>query len=236
MSKLENIRFFSTPEHPCSYLDNQSAKTIFVDPEQVIDSSLYLQLSELGFRRSGSHVYRPYCDDCQSCVSIRIPTKHYELTSSQKRIYNKNKDLVITQTNTKFSDEYYQLYEQYINVRHSDGDMFPPSKEQFESFLVSSDQKSSFYEFRLPCGKLIAVALVDLIDNGMSAVYSFYDPNEVKRSLGTYAILWQIKENTKQELKYLYLGYWVKNCQKMNYKINFKPVELLINGRWMLSN
>lgn len=154
------------------------------------------------------------------------------MSSSQKRIYNKNKELITKKVETQFTDEYYQLYEKYINYRHKDGDMYPPSQEQFKSFLVESKQKSYFVEFRTLQGTLLAVSNMDALEDSNSAVYTFYDPQETKRSLGTYAILWQIEEIKRIGLKYLYLGYWVEECQKMKYKTAFKPLELLINGHW----
>lgn len=236
MTQLTELQFYATPEHECSYLPDLKAKTLFIDPKSTIDQKVYSQLSEIGFRRSGTHVYRPHCDNCQACISIRIPTDSFVMSSSQRRIFNKNKDLVARQVDSKYTDEYYQLYENYINTRHQDGDMYPPSKDQFNSFLVDSKQQSHFIEFRLPNGQLLAISNMDVLEDSHSAVYTFYDPNYNKRSLGTFAILWQIEQAKQGALKYLYLGYWVEACQKMNYKTAFKPIELLINGRWQRIN
>jgi arginine-tRNA-protein transferase len=233
MTHLTEIQFYSTPEHDCSYISDTKAKTLFINPQDKIDQNVYTQLSELGFRRSGTHIYRPHCDNCTACISIRIPVQYFKYSKSQQRVINKNKDMQVEEVNCHFSDEYYQLYEKYINIRHKDGDMYPPSVDQFKSFLVESKQLSRFFEFRLPNGQLVAVANMDILKGSLSAVYTFYDPDLVKRSLGTFAILWQIKESQKRGLNFLYLGYWVDSCQKMKYKTAFKPMELLINGKWL---
>ncbi len=232
MTQLTELQFYATPEHDCSYIPDLKAKTLFIDPQSTINQKVYSQLSELGFRRSGTHIYRPHCDQCKACVSIRIPAQSFNMSKSQKRIFNKNKDLIANKVTTQFTDEYYALYESYINDRHKDGDMYPPSEEQFKSFLVDSKQQSYFVEFRTPDGTLQAVSNMDSLEGSNSAVYTFYNPFETKRSLGTFAILWQLEEVKRCALNYLYLGYWVEECQKMKYKTSFKPLELLINGRW----
>lgn len=233
MSNLQTLRFYATPEHECSYLPDHRAKTLFVDPQANIDASQYSQLSDLGFRRSGSHIYRPHCDECQACISVRIPAADFVPTKGQRRITNKNSDLTVKVTTPRLTMEYYALYDRYITERHADGDMYPPSPSQFMSFLVEGKQPSQFLEFRLPDGRLIAVAVIDLLDQGLSALYTFYDPDFAKRSLGTYAILWQLEECKQRQQAYLYLGYWVKQCHKMNYKTNFSPLEMLISDQWI---
>ncbi len=233
MTQLNDLQFYATPEHSCSYIDGIKSKTLFIDPKIIIKQSVYTQLSELGFRRSGAHIYRPHCDSCQACVSIRVPASSFAMSSSQRRISNKNSDLCVKYVDAQYSDEYYILYEKYINIRHLDGDMYPPSTDQFRSFLVESEQHNCFIEFRLPDNTLIALAAMDHLDSAMSAVYTFFDPSYSRRSLGTFAILWQIEEIRRRNMDFLYLGYWVDNCRKMNYKTNFRPMELLINGKWL---
>lgn len=233
MSHINELNFYATPEHDCSYIKGKQAKTVFVDPKTEIDQGVYSELSQIGFRRSGAHIYRPHCEGCQSCVSIRVPVATFTATRSQRRILNKNKDVSISKVVLSFKDEYYDLYARYIEQRHADGDMYPPDPAQFNSFLVDSKQDSYFYEFRLDNNQLIAVALVDDLDDGISAVYTFYEPSMANRSLGSFAILWQIQEAQKMQCDYLYLGYWVQECNKMNYKTNYRPMELLINGRWL---
>ncbi|WP_067869580.1 arginyltransferase [Neptuniibacter marinus] len=234
MSNLRTLHFYATPEHDCSYLENKIAKTLFVDPQVELDQSTYSQLSDLGFRRSGKHVYRPHCDDCRACISVRIPLAVYSFSKSQKRILAKNKDIYATTHAPSFTEEYYSLYSRYINKRHQDGDMFPPSSEQFTSFLVEGAEHTQFIEFRDATDTLVAVSVIDTLEKGLSAIYTFFDPSLPKRSLGTFCILWQLQFCQQNNLNYLYLGYWVKNCRKMSYKISFRPFELLLEDQWVL--
>ncbi len=232
MSNLRTLRFYATPEHDCSYLPDHQARTLFVDPRVTIDRHLYSQLSDLGFRRSGGHIYRPHCDSCQACVSVRIPIERFRPSKTQRRIANRNADLVVSSAPCMLTQEYYALYERYICQRHADGDMYPPSEEQFVNFLAEGGSDSCFYEFRAPEGQLLAVAVSDRLDQGLSALYTFYDPDAQKRSLGVYAVLWQIRQAQRLQLPFLYLGYWVKDCRKMNYKTAYSPLEMLLDGEW----
>lgn len=228
---LHSLQFYATPEHGCSYLDNRLARTVFVDPKAQIDLSAYSTLSDLGFRRSGEHIYRPDCSTCSACISVRIPVDLFRLSKSQRRILNRNKDLTISFPYPEDTDEYYQLYEHYIEARHEDGDMYPPSREQFRAFLIQGQQDSRFMEFRLD-GQLIAVCVVDHLLQGLSAIYTFFDPDFADRSPGKLAILSLIGRARELQLPYLYLGYWVRGCRKMDYKIAYRPIELLIDGHW----
>lgn len=233
MSDLQTLRFYATPPHDCSYLPGRKAKTLFVDPQAEVNGPLYSQLSDLGFRRSGSHIYRPHCDNCNACVSVRIPVREFKPSKTQRRIWRRNADLKVVSVAPQLTIEYYRLYDRYITERHADGDMFPPSPSQFMSFLVEGDQPSSFYEFRDPEDNLVAIAVTDELDQGLSALYTFYSPGEDWRSLGTYAILWQIEAARNAGLDYLYLGYWVRDCRKMTYKTAFKPLDMLVADQWM---
>ena len=234
MTDLHTLQFYATPEHDCSYLDDLKAQTLFVDPHARISQHTYSQLSELGFRRSGQHIYRPHCHGCKACVSVRIPIPLFTLSRSQKRVFNKNKDLTATLVEPSFTQEYYTLYSRYINERHHDGDMFPPNLDQFTSFLVDGLKQTYFVEFRDPEESLVAVSVIDMVDDGMSAIYTFYDPSLNHRSLGTFCILWQAEYCRRHRYENLYLGYWVRDCRKMNYKISFRPYELLIDEQWVL--
>lgn len=232
MTNLAHLKFYATQPHACSYLPEQRATTLFLDPQLPIDISTYSQLSELGFRRSGDHLYRPHCQTCSACTASRIAVDAFQPNSQQKRIIKRNDDLQVMARAPVLTDEIYQLYARYIEARHQDGDMYPPSREQFSSFLVRNWPFSQFYEFRLE-GRLLAVAVTDHMLNGLSAVYTFYDPEQTRRSLGRYAILWQIGEARRLELEALYLGYWIKECRKMSYKTEYRPLELLVNQRWV---
>jgi arginine-tRNA-protein transferase len=231
MTELAHLKFYATQPHPCSYLLDEQATTLFLDPSQPMDVEVYAQLSTLGFRRSGDHLYRPHCQTCQACIPARIPVDQFTPTRQQRKILKRNADLDVSTVTPCFTEEYYDLYLRYIETRHADGDMYPPSREQFSTFLVSELAFSRFIEFRLG-SQLLAIAVTDVLPNGLSAVYTFFDPAHEQRSLGRYAILWQIAEAASQGLHALYLGYWIKNCRKMNYKTQYRPIELLVNQRW----
>lgn len=231
MTNLKTLAFFATPPHDCSYLPDREATTMFVDPRADINKRLYSQLTTLGFRRSGSHYYRPHCESCNACVPVRLNADQFRLDRGQRRVLNRNEDLQCELVPARFSEEYYQLYERYIEQRHADGDMYPPSREQFTSFLVEGATDTGFLEMRKD-SRLLGLAVVDALEDGLSAIYTVFDPDEERRSLGTFAILWQIEEVRRRRASYLYLGYWIKACRKMNYKSRFRPIEGLINGHW----
>ncbi|MBF7731483.1 arginyltransferase [Pseudomonas sp. N040] len=231
MTELAHLKFYATQPHPCSYLPGEQATTLFLDPSQPMDVDIYAQLSTLGFRRSGDHLYRPHCQNCQACVPARIPVERFTANRQQRKILKRNADLTVRVVKPLFSEDHYSLYLRYIEARHADGDMYPPSREQFSTFLLSELPFARFIEFRL-AGQLLAVAVTDVLPNGLSAVYTFFDPAHEQRSLGRYAILWQIGEAARLGLHALYLGYWIKNCRKMSYKTQYRPLELLVNQRW----
>lgn len=232
MTELARLKFYATQPHSCSYLPEEQATTLFLDPSQPMDVQVYADLSDMGFRRSGDHLYRPHCQNCSACVPARIPVDLFVPNRQQKRIFKRNADLDVRSTKPHFTEEYFDLYQRYIEQRHADGDMFPPSRDQFSTFLVRDLKFCRFFEFRLE-KRLLAVAVTDMLPNGLSAVYTFYEPGEERRSLGRYAILWQIAEAARLRLHAVYLGYWIKNCQKMNYKTQYRPIELLTNQRWV---
>lgn len=246
MTKTPLINLYATDVHPCSYLEGQQANTVFVDPYFPMTADLYGQFSAQGFRRSGNHIYRPQCQQCQACIPIRIPVADFTADRQQRRIWKRNQDLSAEVSTDIHSGEYYRLYERYINARHSDGDMFPPDREQFESFLATpffskqatdlpicdeTSQITVYIEFRKG-HELKALAVTDILPVGMSAVYTFFDPLDTTRSLGTFAVLFQIELAKKLALPHLYLGYWIKNSPKMRYKAGYKPHELLQGGKW----
>ncbi|MGG5289665.1 arginyltransferase [Pseudomonas shirazensis] len=235
MTELARLKFYATQPHSCSYLPDEQATTLFLDPSQPMDVDVYADLSEMGFRRSGDHLYRPHCQNCNACVPARIPVARFIPNRQQRRILKRNSDLQVIAARPSFKEEYFDLYRRYIEQRHSDGDMYPPSRDQFSTFLVRDLPFCWFYEFRLH-GRLLAVAVCDMLPNGLSAVYTFYEPDEERRSLGRFAILWQISDALRQNLEAVYLGYWIKNCKKMSYKTQYRPIELLINQRWVSLN
>ena len=232
MSDLATLRFFSTPAHACSYLEEHQATSLFVDPHARITPRLYADLTQMGFRRSGDYLYRPQCGNCQACIPARVRVADFTPNRSQRRVMRRNAGLQVEVIAPRFTNELYQLYSRYIERRHGDGDMFPPTQEQFASFLMSSWSDTRFCCLRDDDGALLAVAVMDQLDDGLSAVYSFYEPNLPERGLGTQAILWQIQHCQTLGLPYLYLGYWIRRCRKMRYKQAFQPLELLQEGAW----
>ncbi len=198
-----------------------------------MDSELYSDLSEFGFRRSGPHIYRPRCSTCQACIPIRVRALDYTPSKSQKRCLKRNQDLSYRRVDDIDTPEHYALYERYINERHADGDMFPPTEEQYKDFLTREWGITEYLEYR-DQGKLVAVSVVDQLQNGLSAIYAFFEPHEEKRSLGVYNILHQLQRAKALGLPYIYLGYWIKECQKMRYKVDYRPFEVFIDNRWVM--
>lgn len=235
MTVLARLKIFATYPHECSYLPEEQATTLFVDPGAHIDSDTYAQLSEIGFRRSGNHLYRPQCEQCDACIPARIPTMRFEATRRQRRIWKRNLDLEIKQLDHIRDDLVYDLYARYINERHREGDMFPPSREQYDSFLQTAWEATEFWGF-YEGEQLIAVSVIDILPNGLAAVYTFFDPEQHKRSLGVFAILWQLAHAKQLALPAVYLGYWIKQCSKMSYKMEYRPIELMIKGNWIRVN
>jgi len=230
-ASLREIKVYTTFPHSCSYLEDAQATTLFVDPRQNIGVPLYTQLSLLGFRRSGDHIYRPHCASCDACIACRVPVAGFKATRSQRRVWQRNQDLRVVESNSIVDDEAYALYERYISLRHADGDMYPPDRQQYESFLNNGLDCTRYLRF-YDQERLIGVAVLDVMLDGLSAIYTFYEPEDDRRSLGTFAVLVQIEEAKRRQLDYLYLGYWIAECDKMNYKSRFQPLELFVGGEW----
>jgi len=229
---ISAIKLYATHEHPCSYLKDRSATTIFVDPSLPVNGHIYSELSDFGFRRSGKHIYRPNCRACHACIPVRIPVSEFQPTRAQKRCLKRNANVTMTALRNIATEEHYELYARYIDHRHSDGDMFPPSREQYEDFLSSEWGVTRYLEFR-ENGKLLGVAVSDELDQGLSAIYTFFEPAESDRSLGVLAVLRQIELAEKLRLPYVYLGYWIRECAKMRYKTQYRPLQMFINSQWL---
>jgi arginine-tRNA-protein transferase len=232
MTAISNLKVYATHPHQCSYLEDQQATTLFVDPETNIDPETYNQLATMGFRRSGPHVYRPHCDSCKACIAARVPVELFKPSRRQRKIINRNQDLQIKEIIDINTLECYTLYERYISERHADGDMHPATLEQYLSFLTDDIGITKYYGFMLD-EQLIAVAVTDVMESGLSAIYTFFDPDFDRRSLGVYGVLWQIEHSKQLGLPYVYLGYWIKDCRKMSYKTDYRPLQLLMNNRWL---
>jgi len=235
--KPTQLNFFITPAHACPYQSDKKARTLFLSPEVNTDSYLYSTLINQGFRRSGEHIYRPHCGDCKDCISVRVPTAEFKPGKGQKRTL-KNSPLFYTEiVPARFNQQYYQLFDKYISTRHSDGDMYPTSPHQFREFLLSDWLECNFLNFyNIKDNKLVSTAVFDVVEDGLSAVYTFFDPDYARFSLGRLAILKLIKHAKANKLPYLYLGYWIKNSPKMDYKSEYRPIQCFVNQRWVQLN
>jgi leucyl-tRNA---protein transferase len=209
-------------------------------PSTLLQAQTYGELIHKGFRRSGEFIYRPHCDHCQACISIRVPVAKFSPSRSQKRAWLRHNNLVTTINAPCFSDEHFSLYQRYQKTRHTGGGMDHDDVAQYIEFLVNTRVNSWLIEFREPAaspdaGKLRMISIIDKLQDGLSAVYTFFEP-EGHRAYGTFNVLWQIECAKSMGLPFVYLGYWIQHCQKMDYKLNFKPNELLLNGVWTQSD
>ena len=232
MNDRIKLQFYASTPETCGYLPERQSISAFANPYMDMDVNTYNELIQFGFRRSGGYLYRPHCPDCKACISLRVPVNEYQLSRNDKRTLKKNSDLSMETLDAKYSDEHYKLYHRYINSRHKGGSMENPSKSDYHRFLICDWADTTFLEFRYQ-KKLVAVAVTDSTISGNSAVYTFFDPDHEARSLGHYAILKQIEYTEENALPYLYLGYWIEDCDKMKYKARYKPAEGFMNDSWI---
>lgn len=229
------VHFYTTGSYPCAYLPEQQARSMVAVPSQEFGSPEYSALVHQGFRRSGTYTYRPRCDHCQQCVSVRIPVDAFTPNRSQRRCWQKLAHLHAEEVTTEFRQEHYELYLRYQQARHHGGEMAKDDRQQYEEFMLQSLVDSRLVEFRDPQqdNVLRMVSVIDVLADGLSSMYTFYDPDYAAAGLGTFGILWQIDICRRLGLPHLYLGYWIAQSRKMAYKAHFQPLEAFWQGRWL---
>ncbi len=232
-------RFFMTAPARCPYLPGKQERKVFTELTGA-DAPAYLEaLGQAGFRRSQNVAYRPSCTGCTACVSVRVVARDYVPTESHRRLIRRNQDIHVYECEPWTTDEQYALLRRYLSLRHPSGGMATMDQFDFADMVERSPVQTLLYEYREPSddpdklGTLIAVALTDVLSDGLSMVYSFYDPGSARKGLGTYVILDHLLRAHAQNLPYVYLGYWVKGSPKMDYKARFHPLQRLTPAGWV---
>lgn len=237
-------RFYLTAEAPCPYLEGKLERKVFTHLLDVDANTINSMLTGAGFRRSQTIAYKPACDGCSACVSVRIPVDIFTPSTSQRRIIKKNTDLERVPREPIATEPQFELLHTYLQDRHANGGMSDMDEDDFSAMVEETTVDTIIFEYwkksdpasetEEPLGrqKLIGASVTDVIDDGLSMVYSFFDPSESARSLGSYMILDHVKKAREMGLPYVYLGYWIDDCRKMAYKAKYQPLEALTMDGW----
>lgn len=235
---LKKLQFYVTTPYKCGYLPNQMAQSLIASPQNLVDTAIYSGLIQQGFRRSGKFAYRPHCERCRACTPVRIVLEGFTPSRSQQRAFKQHAALTAHLIPLGFHDQHYALYSAYQAARHQDSNEQTTNEkegaDQYQQFLCQSNVESVMVEFRDAQQQVVMVSVVDIVQDGVSAVYTFYDTRNPKCSYGTYSIVWLCQWTKTLGLPYLYLGYWIADSQKMAYKQHFQPQEMLLDGEWVL--
>jgi leucyl-tRNA---protein transferase len=233
---LQKLQFYVTTGYSCGYLPNKLAQSLIATPQHLITANVYNGLIQQGFRRSGKFAYRPHCENCRACIPVRVIVDEFSPNRSQKRSAKQHQNLSPTILPVAYYAEHFALYDAYQRARHADASSTQANIDdditQYKNFLCQTNVDSVLVEFR-EGNVLKMVSVIDIVRDGISAVYTFYDTSNPKASYGTHNVLWQISWAKTLNLPYLYLGYWIQDSQKMTYKQNFQPLEKLIDGEWL---
>jgi arginine-tRNA-protein transferase len=224
--------FYTTAPLPCPYLPGRTERKIVTELSGTEAEALHERLSRAGFRRSHNIAYAPVCPGCQACVPIRVVSEEFTPDRTQRRILRANADLTVSEMPARATAEQFTLFQRYQKNRHADGDMAAMGYYDYRAMIEDTPISTGILEFRDARDRLVGACLTDWLADGLSAVYSFFDTDEDKRSLGTFAVLWLIGRARSLGLPYVYLGYWVPESRKMAYKARFRPSEILISGAW----
>lgn len=234
---LQKLQFYVTTPYQCGYLPNQLAQSLIASPQSLVNTQVYSGLIQQGFRRSGKFAYRPHCENCRACTPVRLVLARFAPTRSQQRAFKQHQGLSVKILPLGYHEKHYALYAQYQSIRHAEDDSpngtSKDDVEQYRQFLCHSNVDSLMIEFSDAQGDIKIVSVVDVVGDGISAVYTFYDATDRKNSFGTYAIVWLSQWTQTLNLPYVYLGYWIPDSPKMAYKQLFKPLEKLIDGEWV---